>query len=52
MTERAPRLMPLYQLFMLALCVLALAGIVLQILHFEASSIQSPPKGASSLRSS
>lgn len=30
MTERAPRLMPLYQLFMLALCVLALAGIVLQ----------------------
>ncbi|HYI13086.1 MAG TPA: hypothetical protein VEK57_28830 [Thermoanaerobaculia bacterium] len=30
MTERAPSLMPLYQLFMLALCVLALAGIVLQ----------------------
>ncbi len=30
MTERAPRLMPLYQLFMLALCVLALAGIILQ----------------------
>lgn len=30
MSERAPRLMPLYQLFMLALCVLALAGIVLQ----------------------
>lgn len=30
MTERAPRLMPLYQLFMLALCILALAGIVLQ----------------------
>lgn len=30
MTERTPRLMPLYQLFMLALCVLALAGIVLQ----------------------
>jgi voltage-gated potassium channel len=30
MTERVPRLMPLYQLFMLALCVLALAGIVLQ----------------------
>jgi voltage-gated potassium channel len=30
MTERAPRLMPVYQLFMLALCVLALAGIVLQ----------------------
>jgi voltage-gated potassium channel len=30
MTERAPRLMPLYHLFMLALCVLALAGILLQ----------------------
>lgn len=30
MTERAPRLMPLYQLFMLVLCVLALAGIALQ----------------------
>ncbi|HJQ36686.1 MAG TPA: ion transporter [Thermoanaerobaculia bacterium] len=30
MTERTPRLMPLYQLFMLALCVLALGGIVLQ----------------------
>ena len=30
MTERAPRLMPLYHLFMLALCILALAGIVLQ----------------------
>jgi voltage-gated potassium channel len=27
---RAPRLMPLYQLFMLALCILALAGIVAQ----------------------
>jgi voltage-gated potassium channel len=30
MNERAPRLMPLYHLFMLVLCVLALAGIVLQ----------------------
>ncbi|HYI09908.1 MAG TPA: ion transporter [Thermoanaerobaculia bacterium] len=30
MTERAPRLMPLYHLFMLVLCVLALAGIVFQ----------------------
>jgi voltage-gated potassium channel len=30
MSERAPRPMPLYHLFMLALCVLALAGIVLQ----------------------
>lgn len=29
-TPRAPRLMPLYQLFMLALCILALAGIVAQ----------------------